>query len=355
MRRDFSALICLVLLAASVACPRPCLAQAGDLPGGPGEVERLFADACDPSGGPNSEKSVGAKRSLIELGPGAMDCLVAHLGTQDPREIAVLEDVVAGIGAPAVPALAGRLEFPDDPAAAQAARLLGSIGNGSAAAVPPLCALATSGRAWIVRSNAVAALGAIGDTQACDTLLSVLSDRAEPVRREAAVALGKLKQPMCVKPLIGALADRFFSVRSAAADALVSVAQPPAEPQPATTPVTPTAGGGAPEAAANPRTELAKLLEPFAAQGAERTGEFSEIPAALAVETLGRLREPKSAALLRKLLGSSDWGIRAAAAEALAQVDSSPATRQALQKALAAEKHHLVRRKLEDAIGNFQK
>ncbi len=318
--------------AALVVCVAGAPGFAQDTPAGEpreAEVQRLFAEAAF-GGAETAEKAAAAKRRLVELCRDALPYVVTKLDSKNTREIAVVEAVVEATGEAAVAPLLAQLDGANEGATVQALRLLGNLGPPAAAAVERLCGVATGGRTWQIRAGAANALGRIGEPKASDALLTALFDQSEPVRRDAAIALGKLKPAAAVQPLIRALDDRFFSVRYAAADALVAI------------------GGDA-------AAELSKKLEPFATSSGDAKLEFSDTAAAHAVQVLGRLKDAKTANLLRRLLGSIDWGIRAAAAEALGAVGGGPATRLALEKALATEKNYLVRRNIEDTLARTAK
>ena len=73
----------------------------------------------------------------------------------------------------------------------------------------------------IVRSNAAAALGEIGDAQAVEPLIRALGDAEYWVRSRAdTAALGEIGDVLAVAPLIQALSDADMLVRAGAAEAL---------------------------------------------------------------------------------------------------------------------------------------
>ncbi len=85
----------------------------------------------------------------------------------------------------------------------------------SPVAVAELCRVAQNHEDARCRESAIAALGAIGDPQSLDTVLSALDDKA-PVRRRAIVALSNFEGPRVDAALLAALDDRDWQVRAAA-------------------------------------------------------------------------------------------------------------------------------------------
>lgn len=86
-------------------------------------------------------------------------------------------------------------------------------------AVKPLIQ-ALKGQDRVIRRQAAAALGEIGDEQAVEPLIQALKDEDRYMRRKAAGALGEIKDARAVEPLIQALKDEDLSVRGEVAEAL---------------------------------------------------------------------------------------------------------------------------------------
>ena len=87
----------------------------------------------------------------------------------------------------------------------------------SPTAVKGLCDVARNHDDALSREAAVAALGAIGDSTALDTILAALEDKA-PIRRRAILALAPFDGPAVDSALRSALEDRDWQVRQAAED-----------------------------------------------------------------------------------------------------------------------------------------
>ena len=83
--------------------------------------------------------------------------------------------------------------------------------------IKTLCAIANGHDDALCRESAVAALGAIGDESALDTILAALTDKA-PVRRRAVLALSPFDDPRAEAAITSALGDRDWQVRQAAED-----------------------------------------------------------------------------------------------------------------------------------------
>lgn len=74
-----------------------------------------------------------------------------------------------------------------------------------------------------VRQHTIAALGAIGTTEALTPLVESLHDEVDFVRRTAAAMLAKSKDPNLIEPLLSALGDPDPYVRNSALEALVNI------------------------------------------------------------------------------------------------------------------------------------
>ncbi len=108
-----------------------------------------------------------------------------------------------------------------DPAVVEgAAWALGEAGPGAGApAVVALQRVASTHDDPLCREAAVAALGAIGDPVALDTVLEALEDKPA-VRRRATIALAAFDDPRVDVALRRCLEDRDWQVRQAAEDLL---------------------------------------------------------------------------------------------------------------------------------------
>jgi HEAT repeat protein len=154
-------------------------------------------------------------------------CELRGLGSQAasvmPRLVALLED-----GSPVDPAVCGertwgngRFRGAQDTTTPgeQAASALVAIGT---PAYDPLTR-ALAGSAWIARTNAAWALGALGNRHAVPLLSRSLADTEPNVRRRSAWALGALDGSEAVPALIEALKDTDAGVREQAAWALGAI------------------------------------------------------------------------------------------------------------------------------------
>ena len=94
---------------------------------------------------------------------------------------------------------------------------LGEVGDRSSTS--QLCEIAAHHENPLCRESAVAALGAIGDPRAKDTLIAALADVAH-VRRRAVIALAAFDDRRIEEALREKLSDRDWQVRQAAEDVL---------------------------------------------------------------------------------------------------------------------------------------
>ena len=152
-------------------------------------------------------------------------CDLRALGSQAaaamPRLVALLED-----GSPVEASVCGertwgngRFRQDTTTPGEQAASALVAIGT---PAYDPL-AKALSGTAWIARTNAAWALGALGNRRAVPLLSRSLGDTEPNVRRRSAWALGALDASEAVPALVEALKDSDAGVREQAAWALGAI------------------------------------------------------------------------------------------------------------------------------------
>jgi HEAT repeat protein len=119
-----------------------------------------------------------------------------------------------------VDALVRTVSCDTDPSVVEsAAWALGEVGLRDGAEVRALEGVVREHDDPLCREAAVAALGAIGDAAALDTILGALEDKA-PVRRRAAIALAAFDGPRVDDALRRCLEDRDWQVRQAAEDLL---------------------------------------------------------------------------------------------------------------------------------------
>ncbi|HEY5024916.1 MAG TPA: HEAT repeat domain-containing protein [Acidimicrobiales bacterium] len=177
-------------------------------------------------GDPDPAVRAAALGALDRMGSLATATLLDAMADRDPavrrRGCALAGRALArGGGGGIVDALAGALASDRDPSVVEcAAWALGEAGSKCGPRqveslelvvrthVDPLC-----------REAAVAALGAIGDGGALDTVLVALKDKPA-VRRRAAIALAAFDDPRVDMALRGCLEDRDWQVRQAAEDLL---------------------------------------------------------------------------------------------------------------------------------------
>ena len=154
---------------------------------------------------------------LSIVGEKAVDTLIPILGdaTQRIREIAV--SVLTTIGAPAAVSLTEALESPDMLTRAGAARVLGDIGDTTAA--EPLKKGLEDGNPH-VRVAAAAALYKLGDKSHANIIIDGLGAGLLSARRAAAAAMQNTMEEPPVEPLIKAAGDSDTQVQASATRAL---------------------------------------------------------------------------------------------------------------------------------------
>lgn len=135
------------------------------------------------------------KSSLACYGEEIVPVMVRELENPSWRIRSAAVDILAEVGTPlAVQTLINSLGDGERDVRAKAARGLGNVYD--RAAVPPLPLFRlTTDPFWVVRLQAVKALGRIGDPLSTDYIARRLGDRKWQVRRAAARALGEIGPP----------------------------------------------------------------------------------------------------------------------------------------------------------------
>jgi HEAT repeat protein len=168
--------------------------------------------------------ALGALYRMGELGTGALTDAMADPDVVVRRRACVLagRGLASGKASPEViDALSATLTSDDDASVVECAAW--SLGEaGSHCGPKEIEALEHVARAHadpLCREAAVAALGAVGDPTALDSILAALQDSAV-VRRRATIALAAFDDPRVDEALRRCLEDRDWQVRQAAEDLL---------------------------------------------------------------------------------------------------------------------------------------
>ncbi|MFH1502575.1 MAG: HEAT repeat domain-containing protein [Candidatus Eisenbacteria bacterium] len=254
-----------------------------------------------------------SRRLLVRNHAESVPVLVTKLDTDSPRERLALEDVLLKVGdaavQPLIDALGAELVRDDTSRGVRlAASILGRLGDerGGDALVA-----AARHHDWKVRSAAAEALGRIAAPGPVPTLTLLLGDANEVVRKSAAAALARVAErgghgldESAVAGLTAALSDPNYSVRYGAARALAQCGD-----------------------------RAWDRLERLALDG--------EGPARLmALRALGEIGSPRARGVLRELLESESWVVRAHAATALGSAGPDRAARRKLESMLG-DRHPL--------------
>jgi HEAT repeat protein len=274
-------------------------------------VDSLFVKAC---GGLEKYRDLAepSKKALIGMGGEAVPSLLDKLSTQDAREMWTVIEILGKIGEPAVLPLIDSLKSDNKDVVELSLRILGDIKDKRA--VPPLIGLLNK-KDFGTRGYACESLGKIQDTTAFTSISLCLKDSVELVRKNAAVALGRLKDKRAIPYLIQSLSDPHFSVRMTSELALVDMGKPSVKP-------------------------LIKLLN---------TAENDSIAVYLAIESLGKLKNERTASILAKKLKSKDWATRAFTVEALGEIGDRKGTI-AIKKLRKKETHTFVLSKIDETL-----
>jgi HEAT repeat protein len=213
------------LLLPAVADPDPAV-RAGAVEGlGVLGGDRALEVAAGAIADPDPRVFAAAAGGLRGLGPRGAAALIRAMGAKDldPDRCGILARALGEAGvAEAVPALAGRLDGPCAPDAAQA---LGRIAAPSAAA-PLAAALARPGGPG--RVEMVEALGAVGGSAGAEALTRELTSDRPQVRAAAARALAVLRHEPAAERLEALRSDYYGLVRRAAVEALAKLPTGPA-------------------------------------------------------------------------------------------------------------------------------
>lgn len=163
---------------------------------------------------------VGVVEALGRIGdPSVAPALLQTMQGADSELTFACHLAFKRIGAAARPYLHDALKDEYEFTRANAAAILGTVGNQSD--VPVLLeALLDQGRFGRVRSSAAYSLGRFHDTSALPMLKEALHDKHEIVRAGAAVALGCFNESEIIPVLIEVLADSSLSVRQKALNIL---------------------------------------------------------------------------------------------------------------------------------------
>jgi len=297
----FAMIVSRLLLAPEKILAQPTAAEIVDslfIRASSGEVK--YQDLVEPS-----------KKALVEMGELAVPQMLIKLATRDAREMQSVVDIFKGIGEPAVDSLVSRTGDSDAFTRRLAIRCLGEIG--STKAVPTLVDEAAH-LDFRTRTAVMTALGQIGDAEAAPAVMAGLADSDELVATAAAVACGEIEDGIEAASLVAALDHPYYGVRYSAAASLAKLKAKAARP-------------------------LADYL---------RSRERS-LGSAHAVEALGAIGTNDVRDLVISQLGSDDWAIRAAAAEALGNMPGSKSSK-ALKRAIESERNLLVRAKLQASL-----
>lgn len=255
--------------------------------------------------GQDAAQAETAIRALGQIqSPLALQTLIPLLATGSYTTRALAQEALRSAGGAAVPVLVAALEGADQNAQRAIVQALGNTGQATAA--PTLAALVADGPKPLARV-AAQALGELGIDEAAPALLKALESEDWLLRQQAVEGLDKLEPTDAVRAgLATALLDRISAVRKAAVKAIDD-------------------HGWQPETSdALAAYRLAKQDWPgIAALGAEAIPALVQlIPSLLATERTSAVTElakmgPPALAPLLSLLGHSDAGTRAAAAEGL--------------------------------------
>ena len=270
--------------------------------------------------------------------------LLAALKSGDPAVCVAAIGALGNSGGPDVfDSILPLMKHADSRVRTVAVETIGRIG--AAKAVEPLKRVLAD-KDWDVRRAAAAALGKSKSPLAVEPLVSALRDEDADVRETAAISLGTLRDRRGISPLVKALADNTSSVRRVVAGALERIDgdwSNSKEAKAAIEELKRDLEGADSEL----RHTVVKLLnslgvktpkieaaqpddEPVSAPEKRRKlavhlltsllGDLDRVLRQAAVESLGRIADPRSRADLENALRDADGGVRKSAMRALQEV-----------------------------------
>ncbi len=254
-----------------------------------------------------------ARKQLIEMKEQAVPYLIPKLSNRDARDINTLIELFKGIGEIATVQLVQALQTDDIWQIRTACRCLAEIKDRRA--MPDLIKVLNHPD-YQIRNYATTALGNTKDTTAFNSVVEILKDSIEVPRKAAAYALGELNDKRGIPYLIFALSDKHFSVRMVAMESLVKIGK-----------------GAIPS--------LIQLLDNWSeSDSTEKPNSYY-----LAIEALGKIKEPQVLPILLDLLKSFDWMTKGVAVEALGNYNN-PKIVVALVNLKKTETHPFVKDKI---------
>jgi len=263
-----------------------------------------------------------ARKQLIEMKEQSVPYLIPKLSNRDARDINTLIELFKGIGDAATAQLLQALQTEDIWQIRTTCRCLAEIKDRRA--VPGLIKVLNHPD-YQIRNYATTALGNTKDTTAFNSIVEILKDSIEVPRKAAAYALGELNDKRGVPYLISVLSDKHFSVRMVAMESLVKIGK-----------------------VAIPA--LIQLLDDWS------DNDSTEKPNSyyLAIEALGKIKEPQVLPVLLDLLKSPDWMTKGVAVEALGNYNN-PKITVALTNLKKSETHPFVKDKIEKVLEKIGK
>lgn len=258
-----------------------------------------------------------ARKQLIEMKEKAVLYLIPKLSHRDARDINTLIELFKGIGDAATTQLVQALQTDDIWQIRTSCRCLSEIKDKRA--VPDLIKVLNHPD-YQIRNYATTALGNTKDTTAFNSIVEILKDSIEVPRKAAAYALGELNDKRGIPYLISALSDKHFSVRMVAMESLVKIGK-----------------GAIPS--------LIQVLDDWSENDStEKSSSYY-----LAIEALGKIKEPQVLPVLLDLLKSPDWMTKGVAVEALGNYNN-PKIMVTLTNLKKSETHPFVKDKIEKVL-----
>ncbi|MEO7993976.1 MAG: HEAT repeat domain-containing protein [bacterium] len=185
--------------------------------------DRLFAE-CGSWLPPYEQVKDAAKAKLIEIGAVTLPTLIPHwYSSNNVRHRVTMEEIITGIGVPAVPMLLPYIAA-DDPIMRQ--RIVTSLGGLDDPSVLPALQqqleIETDVQVIPALFDALGKRG-VDHPEIIPSIAAHLGHADERVRRTGAVALGRIGSMDAVASLLPLLSDDLFSVRYPARDAIWSL------------------------------------------------------------------------------------------------------------------------------------